>query len=43
MLTCTLANEKFGVLQYRRGLPTTLTENDKETHLQAAVCPHYTC
>lgn len=43
LMTHTLADGKFGVLQYKRDLPTTHREKDKETHLQAAVCPHYTC
>lgn len=43
LMTYTLADGKHGVLQCKRDLPTTLTEKDKETHLQAAMCPHYTC
>lgn len=43
LITHTLADGKLGVLQYKRGLPTRGTEKDKQTHLQAAVCPHYNC
>lgn len=31
LVTHTLADRRYGILQYKWGFPTTLTEKDKET------------